>query len=125
MNTGRIGKGYLSTEAAARQGGGLAPMLTLATLRPRYMLIGKWGVCVCVCATTAEADPSGSICYRYEGVGDQSAGRIQEGGAAIGLRRAFVCSARAPRPVDGSKGVYRPLGKSAAFDWLLTLYGLR
>ncbi len=48
MNTGRIGKGYLSTEAAARQGGGLAPMLTLATLRPRYMLIGKC-VCVCVC----------------------------------------------------------------------------
>jgi hypothetical protein len=55
------------------------------------MLIGKC-VCVCVCTTT-EADPSGSICYRYEGVGDQSAGRIKEVGFNLATTRAVVCSA--------------------------------
>jgi hypothetical protein len=64
------------------------------------MLIGKWGlyvcVCVCVCTTTADADPSGSICYRYEGVGDQSAGRIKEGGrqSADDVRCVAACVAR-------------------------------
>ncbi len=62
-------------------------------------------MCVCVCVfTTAEADPSGSICYRYEGVGDQSAGRIQEGGAAIGLRRAFVSARVCPDPLTDQRG---------------------
>ena len=67
-------------------------------------------VCVCVCSTTAEADASESIVYRYEGVGDQSAGRIKEGG--VNRPTTCVCAARAfvqrVRPFSSLKGVYRP-----------------
>ena len=67
-------------------------------------------MCVCVCTTTADADSSGSICYRYEGVGDQAQGASKK----VGVNRpttCALCAARVARePLTRSKGVYQPWG---------------